>query len=304
MIPLALVTGFLGSGKTTFLQRLVERYRERRMVYLINEFSPINVDGKLLDLPADKVVGVAGGSIFCRCLVTEFIGCLQRIAEGEPGAPDGVIIEASGIANPKVIQQMLAETRLDQLYQLRTIVTVVDPGSFHDLLEALPNIAAQIQSADVALINKVDQYPQTQVAATEAALDRIRPGIKSVRTRFADADIDVFALSVQRTLAGDYALCSDPNYVTTSVRLRESISLTSLIKAIDELGPAVFRVKGFVPTADGVKYLDVSHAGVNISSAPQAALRQLVVIGRGDARDRIESFVDEIIDGVYGVASA
>jgi len=76
------VTGFLGSGKTTFLKHIVEQYRERRLVYLVNEFSPHDIDGAIVSQKNPNVVAIPGGSIFCKCLVTEFIDRLESIPGG------------------------------------------------------------------------------------------------------------------------------------------------------------------------------------------------------------------------------
>ena len=64
MIPLSLVTGFLGCGKTTLLQRLIEGNQRRILVYIVNEFAEADVDGRLLELGEDQVVSIPGGSIF------------------------------------------------------------------------------------------------------------------------------------------------------------------------------------------------------------------------------------------------
>lgn len=100
MLPICLVTGFLGTGKTTFLKKIVEQNRDRKIVYLINEFSAHDVDGAIVSAENPDVVSIPGGSIFCHCLVTRFIGQLRKITE-ERGGFDGVVIEASGMANPK-----------------------------------------------------------------------------------------------------------------------------------------------------------------------------------------------------------
>ena len=81
MIPVALVTGFLGSGKTTLLRRVIATHRDRRLAYLVNEFAPVDVDGRLLAAEGAPVVALPGGSIFCQCLVGSFIEQLRGIAE-------------------------------------------------------------------------------------------------------------------------------------------------------------------------------------------------------------------------------
>ena len=85
----------------------------------------------------------------------------------DPERPlEGVVIEASGIADPKVTVKMLEETRLDGVYELRTVVSVIDPGTFLKLIHTLPNVIAQVEACDVALVNKTDLHD-------EAALRRV-----------------------------------------------------------------------------------------------------------------------------------
>jgi G3E family GTPase len=89
VIPLSLVTGFLGGGKTTLLQRLIEQSDGRRLAYIVNELADADVDGQLLALGEEKIVSIPGGSIFCRCLSGEFLRILEslpaRFASRDPG---------------------------------------------------------------------------------------------------------------------------------------------------------------------------------------------------------------------------
>ena len=223
MIPLVLTTGFLGSGKTTLLRRIAEQEKGLKLVFLVNEFSQHDVDAKLLDAEGLKAVSVAGGSIFCRCRVTDFIRQLEAIPElfGTPEAPvAAVVVEASGIADPMVVQQMLAETRLDRIYRLCTVVTVVDPKSFLKLVHTLPNILTQVRAADRVILNKVDLCTPAEVRATRAEIERIRPGARVLETSFCEADLDLFGALRERSLAGEYAKCVDPNYASLALRFR------------------------------------------------------------------------------------
>lgn len=177
-IPISLITGWLGCGKTTLLKRVIHENRERRLVYLINDFSPMDVDAGLLRQEGDHVVSIPGGSIFCKCLVTEFIGNLKRVVEEFHSATapvEGVVIEASGMADPRVVGDMLRETRLDAYYEIRSVISLVEPRSFLKLIHTLPNIIAQIESADRVLLNKCDLYEEPQLAETEAELKKIKP---------------------------------------------------------------------------------------------------------------------------------
>ncbi|GAH03446.1 unnamed protein product, partial [marine sediment metagenome] len=241
MIPLCLITGFLGSGKTTLLRNLADTHAGRGLAFLVNDFGSIDVDGALVHEADRRVVSVAGGSIFCKCLVTEFISVLGSL----PGQfdPSGVVIEASGIADPRVIRKMLEETGLDQTYDLRTVVTVVDPERFLKLLHTLPNIRYQVEAADVVLVNKVDLYPGETIEAAEAEIGKISPGAQMRRCVRCETSIDPFADGGGKQGDGDYALCADPNYARFTVP-GDQISLDALRAGVTKLGDDIYRIKG------------------------------------------------------------
>jgi G3E family GTPase len=279
MLPICLVTGFLGTGKTTFLRNIVAQNRDRKIVYLINEFSVHDVDGAIVSAENPNVVSIPGGSIFCKCLVTEFIGQLKKAAEKWPDA-DGVMIEASGMANPKVMEQMLAETGLDQLYRLATVISVIDPNSFLKLRHTLPNIIAQIEASDVVLINKTDRNSPEKTEEAEAAVQAMNPAAERIKTVQCAAEVDLFAEHAPRGLQGEYAKCRDPNYaafVTEQPFNGDALETFVLRHAND-----IYRVKG---TLDG-EFFDYSTSGV-IRTAQTGSESVLAWIVKGCEEEKI-----------------
>jgi G3E family GTPase len=281
MIPLVLVTGFLGSGKTTLLRRIAERKSDLKLIYLVNEFSPQDVDARLLEAGGLETVSIAGGSIFCQCRVTEFIQHLTMIPErfGANGAPvAGVVVEASGIADPLVIRRMLAETRLDETYGISAIVTVVDPKSFLKLVRTLPNILAQVEAADWVILNKIDQCSPEEIRATETEIERVHPGAEISKTSFCEGELEWLGAARDRSLTGEYAPCADPNYARLALRFRGPVDLRALETALRRAGDAVFRVKGFARVESGTAYVDYSAAGFHAEpkEAPHTGLECIV----------------------------
>jgi G3E family GTPase len=307
MIPLSLVTGFLGGGKTTLLQRLIERNQERRLAYVVNEFAEADVDGQLLELGEERVVSIPGGSIFCRCLSGEFIQILQKLPDRfeDLGWPlQGVIIEASGIANPKVIVKMLEEYGLDRVYELRTVVSVIDPGTFPKLIHTLPNVIAQVEACDVALVNKTDLYDEAALAGVEREIARINPQAKIIRTSYCRSEIDILGAPARLPLEGEYALCRDPNYLSFTLHVVAPLELAPLLAALDRIKDDVYRVKGFVPLPEGMVYVDVaagrvSHREVAMPAEPddRDAPGKLVFIYDPEASERIEGVIGALRDG-------
>ena len=156
MIPLTLVTGFLGSGKTTLLRRLAHRGGDPRLVFVVNEFATLDVDGRLLGDGVD-LVSIPGGSIFCTCLTATFIEQMEALAaRRRTDRFDGVVVEASGVANPRVIRRMLADSGLERRFYISRVIAVAEPLTLPKLLHTLPSTRDQIEAADVVLLNKTD----------------------------------------------------------------------------------------------------------------------------------------------------
>ncbi len=286
MLPICLVTGFLGTGKTTFLKNIVAQNRDRKIVYLINEFSAHDVDGAIVSAENPNVVSIPGGSIFCKCLVTEFIGQLKKVAGHWPDAA-GVVIEASGMANPKVMEQMLDETGLSNQYRLATVVSVIDPNSFLKLRHTLPNIISQIEASDVVLINKADRNAPEKIAEADTLVREINPSAERIQTVRCETEIDLFAEHAPRGLHGEYAKCRDPNYATFVTE--QPFNGTTLAAFVLAHAGDIYRIKG---TLAG-EFFDYSTAGI-IRTPQSGTISKLVWIVKGGAEEKITSILQTL----------
>ncbi len=296
MIPICLITGFLGTGKTTLLKRIVAENRDRKWIYLINEFSALDVDGAIVSKENPDVVSIPGGSIFCRCLVTEFIGQMTKIYEQHSDV-EGVVIEASGMADPRVIADMLKETQLDQHFELTNIVTIVEPRSFRALIHTLPNIIHQVEGADLVLLNKSDLFDEKKLSETEQAVRNIKPEANLVRCVKGDTDFPIFGNSgAHAELHGEYAKCRDPNYSAFSIELPHPLDPAVVETFIRENEDAIYRVKGYFQSLEGPIYFDYSKAGFNISPAAPAMAHGLAWICKGNAADQIKAKANSLAE--------
>jgi G3E family GTPase len=266
-----LVVGFLGAGKTTLLRRLARTARGRRLVYVVNEFSAVDVDAGLIEREGGKTIAVPGGSIFCRCLITEFVSVLRRVSEGsvnnaDPAfRPEGVVIEASGMADPRSMRRLLAESRLDSLYHVAGVIAVVDPSTLMKLLMVLPNIRGQIELADLILLNKTDLHPPEAIEKVRGKIRAINPHATLVRCMRGEVDpalvlADGLSQRLDQVDAA-FGLCKDPRFEREVVAFQQPIDLQALCGLITSAGEGLYRAKGFVLTTCGWTYLDWS-AGV------------------------------------------
>ena len=250
MIPLALVTGFLGSGKTTFLRRLSTQNTGRRLAFVVNDFAHINIDTQLLADLKGSVISIPGGSIFCRCKSGDFINALHRINRVEP-APEGVIIEASGMADPRAIATMLHDCRLDRDYQLTTVVALADPGTFHKLLKTLNAVRAQVECADVVLLNKTDLFDEDTLTETEAAIKSVREDVPILRCIRGDAPVTFFqGPSHACQIKAPLSLCRDPSFLSATFYFHEPRDPMMVAGILQRHDAVLLRAKGFIPTVN------------------------------------------------------
>ena len=276
--PLWLVVGFLGAGKTTLLRRLARASRGRGLVFVVNEFSAVDVDAGLIEREGGTTVAVPGGSIFCRCLVTEFVDVLSRVAEGyvnnaEPAfCPEGVVIEASGMADPRSMRRLLAESGLDTRYHVAGVTAVVDPGTVMKLLLVLPNIRGQIEAADLVLLNKADLHSAATIGKVRDKIVAINPRATVIRCERCAVDPAILladgVLPRAEQVDAAFGVCRDLRYEREVVVLPDPVRLRDLCEAVAAAGDGLYRVKGFVKTTGGWKYLDWS-AGVLSSEAAE-----------------------------------
>jgi len=300
-IPICLVTGFLGSGKTTLLERIARRTPGRRLIFVVNEFSGTDVDAARLCAAgvdqAFEVVAIPGGSIFCKCLVTTFVERMRAVAAlcaTLPEKPDGVVIEASGMADPRVIRTLLAETRLDQHFHLARVAAVVDPIRFLKLLTTLPNIARQIEAADEVIVNKLDLTPEAALLEAEARIRALQPRAEIRRATYCDAPFDLFPAAANTTaVGGDYAKCRDPNYATETWQPDHAVDLDRLAALLETLPGAIYRLKGLCLTPAG--WQEIDYDGLRFTARTLAdtpgAPAALVFICRGDAAETVRAHI-------------
>jgi G3E family GTPase len=156
-IPFFLVTGFLGSGKTTFLKQFLTVYADRyRIVVIQNEFAPGNIDGKFLAQCGKKytLFEINRGSVFCVCLLADFKETLLDIITSRE--PEIIILEATGLADPIAIGQFIEMPEIAAKIYLAHIWCIADTAHIITMQERYPRVNHQLRVADTILLNKSD----------------------------------------------------------------------------------------------------------------------------------------------------
>src|SRR5580693_115940 len=152
-VPVVLVAGFLGSGKTTVVNHLLAHAGGRRIAAVVNDFGAINIDAELIVGAADGVVSLSNGCICCS-LEGDLLRTLAALLRRDP-RPEFIVIETSGVADPSDIVRNLMDPLIWREAPLETVLCVVDATTPEAMLDdAL--LRSQIRASDVVALSKVD----------------------------------------------------------------------------------------------------------------------------------------------------
>jgi G3E family GTPase len=178
-LPVKLVTGFLGSGKTTMINAALKAAEMKNTVVVINEFGEVGLDHSLVANSDDAVLVLENGCLCCTVrssLVTTLNELFQSRMAGRIPAFDNVVIETSGLAEPgPVLQAFLSEPTLDGLYRVSGVVTLVDAVNWQNTADNHDEAIRQVALADTIRISKLDLAGPETTDRIMADLARLNP---------------------------------------------------------------------------------------------------------------------------------
>jgi G3E family GTPase len=180
-LPLVILSGFLGAGKTTCLNAVLTARDATGVAVLVNEFGEVDVDGRLLSAAAAAgggVVQLANGCICCtiREDLAAALGALLRLRDADPARVRIAVLETTGLADPGAIVRALARSPgLKGRVRTVRVVTVCDVPRLSELRGRFIEVDRQIAAADSLLLNKVDRDPGAARTDIVAALRAINP---------------------------------------------------------------------------------------------------------------------------------
>lgn len=289
VLPVLLVGGFLGSGKTTLMQRLLTGNHGLRITAVVNDVAEINIDARLVKRSSNDTLELGNGCVCCS-QSGELARMLDEIAAA-PDRPDVIMIETSGVADLWALAQIVS--RLDTC-TLDGVVNVLDAAN-PPAAEVAELMIRQIAAADIVLLNKTDIATRQQLAEAEAIATRHAPRAQVLRT--AECAVPTAALLGPLNIAprvlephsssGHSHFAS--TFTTLALRSHKTIDLAKVEHLLDTLPCNVLRAKGLLRVSDAEKTVYELHqvggrrrttlAGMTCNSS------ELVLIGTREAMD-------------------
>lgn len=186
MTKLYLITGFLGSGKTTFLQKFTGLFPDRKIALVINEFGSEGVDGVLLQDLKLELTEINNGSIFCACKLEQFEDAICRIIGGS--FPELIFVESSGLSDPTSVRGIFQSGAFPEL-EYAGAICLVDASRFQKVYQTARVCRMQLAVSDLVLINKTDLAAQEQIDSIAAIALAQKPSRPVHKTSFGEFDI-------------------------------------------------------------------------------------------------------------------
>ncbi|QBF30374.1 GTP-binding protein [Thalassococcus sp. S3] len=280
-LPLTVISGYLGAGKTTLINRLLAEDHGLRLLVMVNDFGAVNIDAELLASRTEDTIALTNGCVCCT-MGADLYMALGDALDRRP-RPDHLVVEASGVADPTAIANAaIAEPEMSYA----GIVTLVDGINALTVLNdplIAPQVEHQIKAGDVTLITKASRIEPD----LGTALSRIGARLPSL---VGDAPLAPLLFDIAPR-PGQQTALQHPAYVKWQHISYEVVGRADLAEKLATRPPGLYRMKGFVLTDDGPYEVHVTGAHVE---ARRCDADQTLLVGLGPATrissDQIETW--------------
>jgi len=283
-IPALVVSGFLGSGKTSLVRHLLREAQRSglRLAVVSNELGELGIDRALLGQGGEAYVELEGGCVCCE-LSDELVDTLQTLYEEV--RPDRVVIETSGVALPWDTQLNFWREPVSHWIGDDVAVVVVNAEQLAEGRDLEGTFADQASSADFLVLNKIDLVDAARLPELEETLREIEPEAPQIRSVRGEVDATVLfppdVAAIDRSgRAPEPRPHTHEHFATEEWRPERGITREALEEALRQ--PGLLRAKGFVETAEGTRLLQVVGHRVELSEVepPDPSLLGRIVLIR------------------------
>lgn len=249
-LPVTVVGGYLGAGKTTLINHLLRHADGVRLAVLVNDFGELPIDADLIESRDENVISITGGCMCC-AYGSDLIAALRDI-DGMAVPPDHLLIETSGVGLPDAIAQsvtLIQRFTVDGIVVLADAETVLERGTDKYLADT---VVHQVAAADIVLLNKIDLTDGEMVARTKEWLSQTAPEARIIEA--VDAVLPLATLlgsGLETTAAFDEKAHHHASHEAGVFSVTGSVDPDALAAFLASGALDLVRSKGFVHSNDG-----------------------------------------------------
>lgn len=298
MIPVTIVGGYLGAGKSSLLNHILRESGGVRFAVLVNDFGAINIDTELIENRSGDTINLSNGCICCS--IAGGFGAALLAIRDSANPPDRVIIEASGISDPFKVAQYAHMSG----FQLDSVIVMADAENIRSRANDKyvgRQVRQQLHSADLLLLNKIDLVSDQERHDVKTWLHEVSPDVRVVEVTQGRIPIALlFGIHRPATSTQHGHHHHDELYASWSFTTPKILDGAAVRKVIADLDPAVLRGKGFLylaedPSAQFIFQLVGARWNVVRGDkwGARKPLSQVVLIGLPDSLD------DAVLDAAF-----
>lgn len=310
-IPITVIQGFLGAGKTTLLNYILTHNQGMNIGVVVNDFGDINIDSQLVKSKTDKKLELTSGCICCSLQTLDLQEAIDQFTYRDSNI-DYIIIEASGLAEPRDLALTLKQT-LGVKVRLDSIVTVLDAENIKKNASEHDTARDQIIFTDFIVINKVDLVSKTRIKEIHQMIDSFNPKARVLECTKAQVDVrllldqDMYKtrdIDVEDKLDTDHSKHVHSHYSSFSWTSQKPLNPMKFQEFVNRKLPVeVYRAKGFADF--GLKGHSRKYIFQLVGVRPEIVWEnwhgdtpqtQLVFIGQGIDEEHIKADLHDCID--------
>jgi G3E family GTPase len=309
-LPVTVISGFLGSGKTTLVNHILANQHGLKVAVIVNEIGDIGIDSELIIGTGEDMAELSNGCICCS-LNNDLVDAIFRVLHRDKTF-DYLVVESTGLADPLPIVLTFMRSEFRDLVRVDSVITIADAHNF--AIELFESEAAhnQLRYADIILLNKCDLASTQRLCAIEEEIRSISRGARIVPTTCCQVPLplilsvglfqsDRYFADGSEHVDGDHGHLANDGFEALSFQSDRPFAADRLQYFLEQLSDNIFRAKGllWIDESDRryVFYLVGKRFTLDPNRSSSPASNRLVLIGRNldqkGLRDQLEECLSD-----------